>query len=288
MKRRNFLQIAAAVPVTAMMNLHDLSAMAGGFESTERMPVFFIGHGNPMHAVWDNPFTRSLAAMGKGLVHVPKVILVVSAHWLTRGTYVSTVAQPETIYDFGGFPDELYRVQYPAPGAPAYAREVKRLVPEVKEDSSWGLDHGAWTVLKHMFPGADIPVFQMSIDYYQSMQHHYDVAARLRELRHKGVLVVGSGNIVHNLRMWAAKRDEAPYDWAVEFDDWIKQRVVERDFQSVVNYQKSGGAASLSVPTVDHYVPLLYSLGMTDKSEEISFPYEEVTSAISMRCIRIG
>ncbi len=280
--------MAAAVPVTAMMNLNELSAMAGAFGRTDPMPVFFIGHGNPMNAVWDNPFTRSLAAMGSGLVEKPRAILVVSAHWLTRGTYVSAVAKPEIIYDFGGFPDELYRVQYPAVGAPEYAHEVQRLAPDVQEDSTWGLDHGAWTVLKHMFPNADIPVFQMSIDFYNSMQYHFDLAKQLRELRNKGVLVVGSGNIVHNLRMWAAKRDETAYDWAIEFDEWIKGRVVDRDFQSIVDYDKHGSSARLAVPTVDHYVPLLYSLGIAGDGEQIIFPYEEVTSAISMRCVQIG
>lgn len=286
MKRRNFLYTLAGT--AAAMNLTEWNNLTAGFAGSDPMPVFFIGHGNPMNAVWDNPFTRSLAAMGASVTEKPNAILVVSAHWLTRGSYVCVAPEPATIYDFGGFPDELYNVRYPAPGAPDYAREVRQLVPEVGESEEWGLDHGAWTILKHMFPKADIPVFQLSIDYHRPMQYHVDLAARLKALRRRGVLVVGSGNIVHNLRMWAARSDETPYDWAVEFDNIVKSAIDTRDFRRLVDYEKEGSAALLSIPTVDHYVPVLYSLALADDNDEIIHTYEEVTSAISMRCLRIG
>lgn len=286
MKRRNFLTLLAST--AAAMNLKEWNNLTEGFAGSDKMPVFFIGHGNPMNAVWDNPFTRSLSTLGASIVEKPNAILVVSAHWLTRGSFVSVTPKPETIYDFGGFPDELYKVVYPAPGAPDYAREVRELVPEVNENAEWGLDHGAWTVLKHLFPAADIPVFQLSIDYYRPMSYHFDLAARLKALRHKGVLIIGSGNIVHNLRMWAAQRDDRPYDWAIEFDEKVKNAIDARDFQRLVNYEKEGQSALLSIPTVDHYVPMLYSLALADDNEEIAYTYEEVTSAISMRCFRIG
>ena len=252
------------------------------------MPVFFIGHGDPMNALRDNAFTRSLAAMGKSLTVKPKAIMVVSAHWLTRGTYVATTAKPETIYDFGGFPEELYRVVFPAPGAPDVAKEVMKLSSEVKPDAEWGLDHGAWTVLKHMFPAADIPTFQLSIDYFNPMQYHFDLARVLKPLREQGVLVIGSGNIVHNLREFFSNPSGDPFDWAVEFDKWVKEKIEKRDFQSLVSYESEGAAAKLAVPTVDHYVPMLYSLALADEKEPITFTYEEVQSSISMRCFRVG
>jgi 4,5-DOPA dioxygenase extradiol len=240
-----------------------------------------------MNAVWENPFTRSLEAMGRSVAQKPKAILVVSAHWLTCGTYVSATANPETIYDFSGFPAELYRLTYPAPGSPRFAKEVS-LLADAKQDSVWGLDHGAWAVLKHMFPLADIPVFQLSIDYHKPMQHHYDLAKKLRTLRDEGVLIIGSGNIVHNLRYWFAKRDNEPYDWTLEFDGWVKDRIQQRDFQNLVNYEQQGSAAKLAVPTVDHYVPMLYALSLADTGDDITFTYEELFTAASMRCFRIG
>jgi 4,5-DOPA dioxygenase extradiol len=255
--------------------------------NSETMPVLFIGHGNPMNAVWDNPFTRSLAALGSSIAPKPKAILVVSAHWLTRGTFVNTTAKPEIIYDFGGFPDELYRVVYPAPGAPQYAKHTGQLVTESQEDALWGLDHGAWTILKHLYPNADIPVFELSIDYQQPMQYHFDLAKKLADLRERGVLIIGSGNIVHNLRYWFAD-NQKPYDWTVEFDEWVKEKINMRDFQSLVNYEKQGSAARLAVPTVDHYVPMLYSLALAKPGEEIRFTYEEIFTSASMRCFRIG
>lgn len=257
-------------------------------ENEKKMPVLFIGHGNPMNAILENSFTQNLSAIGKDIKGTPKAILVISAHWLTRGTYVSTNPTPQTIYDFGGFPEKLYQVVYPSPGSPEYAREVMKLMPEAKADESQGLDHGAWTILKHMFPEADIPVFQLSIDYYKPMQYHFDLAQKLKALRQMGVLIIGSGNIVHNVQLFFSKQDSIPYDWAIQFDEWVKEKINNRDFDSLINYEKFGKTVNLSVPTVDHYVPLLYCLALADENETIVFNYEEIISSMSMRCLRIG
>lgn len=256
-------------------------------ELNKKMPVFFIGHGSPMNAIENNEFTKSLKKMGSKIVVKPKAIMVISAHWLTYGTYVSTTSKPETIYDFGGFPDALYKLKYPAPGSPEFANEVMKLLPEVKADNKWGLDHGAWTVLLHLFPKADIPVFQLSIDYKKPMQYHFDLAKKLAKLREMGVLIFGSGNIVHNLQYAFAKSDMLSYDWAIEFDAWIKNKIKIRDFDSIIHYEKSGKSAELSVPTVDHYVPLIYCLALAESDDKIEFTYEEVMSSLSMRCLKI-
>ncbi len=254
-----------------------------------RMPALFIGHGDPTHALRDNAFTRSLSTLGASLNPRPKAVLVVSAHWLTKGTWVNLAGHPETIYDFGGFPDELYKVIYPAPGAPELARKTASLDPRIGTTDQWGLDHGAWTVLKHLIPKADIPVFQLSIDYHQPMSYHFDLARKLQGLRSEGVLIVGSGNLVHNLRLaFSRGLDAAPYDWAVDFDLWCKEKLESRDFDSLIDWEKAGDMASKSIPTVDHYVPLLYTLGVADSTESLSFPYEEVVSSLSMRCVKIG
>jgi 4,5-DOPA dioxygenase extradiol len=258
------------------------------------MPVWFVGHGSPMNALEDNPFTRSLRQMGETMLNrqKPSAILVVSAHWLTRGSFVNVIPKPETIHDFGGFPQALFDAQYPAPGAPEIARETAKLSTLLHESDDWGIDHGAWTILMHLFPKADIPVFQMSIDYYQPMQYHFDLAKEIRALRERGVLVIGSGNIVHNLRMSMSRfqnNDSSPFDWAVEFDNWVHEKIEKRDFQSLTDYEKAGTAGKLSVPTVDHYVPLLYSLGLADDKEEVKQTYEEVSfGGMSMRTFQVG
>lgn len=257
-------------------------------ENDKKMPAIFIGHGSPMNAIEVNPFTESLRKIGDSFVEMPKAILVVSAHWLTRGTFVSTAENPEVIYDFYGFPKELYQVKYQVVGAPSIAREIMKLVPYIKEDSQRGLDHGAWAILKHIFPKADIPVFQLSIDFYQSMQYHFDLASRLKQLREQGVLVIGSGNVVHNLALVFSKEDNSPFEWAVEFDEIVKKSIMNKDFDSLINYEKFGRMADLAIPTVDHYVPLLYALGMAEDNEEITFTYEEVFTSLSMRCVKIG
>lgn len=295
MNRRTFIKTSALLPlIPTSMQLEQLRSITDSFAPTELMPVLFIGHGNPMNAILDNPFTRELAHTGASLrkKYNPNVILVVSAHWLTKGTYVCASPKPETIHDFGGFPDELFAVQYPAPGSPEYAAKTAELAPEIHTTNDWGLDHGSWTILKHLVPAADIPVFQVSIDYNRPMQYHFDLAKQLQALRRKGVLIIGSGNIVHNLRlsMGNLRNDTGkPYDWAIEFDEWAKSRLNDRDFKALVNYEKKGTAAKLSVPTVDHYVPMLYSAGLAGANEELHQFYEEITfGGISMRCFQVG
>lgn len=271
------------------MQLNDLKNITSEFKSTGQMPVMFIGHGNPMNGISDNAFTRALGKMGQELPQKPLAILVISAHWLTKGTHVLTAPQPKTIHDFGGFPEALYAVQYPAPGAPELARETSRLVTSaaVTEDEHWGLDHGSWTVLKHMYPLADIPVYQLSIDYYQPPEYHFRLAAELKALRSKGVLIMGSGNIVHNLRQVVFSDNAQPFDWALSFDATVKHKLEQGAFSDLVNYHTLGREAQLSIPTNDHYLPMIYTLGLINKNEAIRFTYEEIQNgSISMRCFQ--
>lgn len=230
--------------------------------------------------------------MGKSLSDNPNAILVISAHWLTRkGTYVAVTEMPETIYDFYGFPQEMYKIKYPSPGAPEYAQEVKKIITatDVQEDKDWGLDHGAWTVLKHAFPEATIPVFQMSIDYSKPAAYHFKLAQQLQALRSKGVLIIGSGNIVHNLRAADFHNVSAnPFPWAQEFDEISKNKILNREFTDLVNYEKLGQAALMAVPTPDHYFPMIYSLGLVRDKDEVKFTYEEIQNAsVSMRCFEM-
>lgn len=280
--------------IPATMKLEHLEKITGELTPTDKMPALFIGHGSPMNALQDNAFTRALKATGEAILKKqrPNAILVVSAHWLTKGSYVNNIAKPQLIYDFGGFPEELFKVQYPAVGSPQYAKEVTDLVGRVKGTDDWGLDHGAWTILKHLFPKADIPVFQLSIDYYSPMEVHYNIGRMLRKLRERGVLIVGSGNIVHNLRVSMEKfgaGDNKPYDWAIEFDAWIKQKIESRDDKALINYEKAGKSAKLSVPTMDHYAPMLYPMALAEDKEAITQIYEEVSyGGLSMRCFKVG
>jgi 4,5-DOPA dioxygenase extradiol len=266
------------------MNLQSLHTATSDLSSSERMPLMFVGHGSPMNAILDNSFTKTWKEMGKHLPR-PKAILSISAHWITRhGTKVTAMAKPETIHDFGGFPDELYVQQYPAPGSPEFAEETRKLVaqPEIAPDTSWGLDHGTWSVLLPMFPLADIPVFQLSIDYSQPPQYHFDLAKQLKALREKGVLVMGSGNIVHNLR--AIRMDGATYDWATEFDGVMKNFLEEGNDRSIVDFQKLGSLASLAHPTIDHFLPLLYVIAMRGSKDNLSFFNNQMDlGSISMR-----
>ncbi len=254
----------------------------------EKMPVFFIGHGSPMNAITDSAFARHLAAMGESLKRRPKAILVVSAHWQTQGSFVSAASKPEIIYDFSGFPAALSQVVYPAPGSPEFAEELRRLAPEVREDVAWGLDHAAWAVLKHMFPLANVPVFELSLDYRATLQQHFDLGSKIAMLREEGVLVVCSGNVVHNIRLWHKRQGLGPYGWDVEFDGWVKGKLDQRDFAGLIDYESQGKAAKLAVPTLDHYIPLLYCVGMATPDEELQHVYEEVLPAMSMRCVKIG
>lgn len=255
--------------------------------SSGRMPVLFVGHGSPMNAIEDNEFNRAWAEMGRALPR-PQAILCISAHWQTRGAHVTAMAAPQTIHDFYGFPDELYRQKYPAPGSPELARLVQETVSvPVGLDQAWGLDHGAWSVLLRMFPGADIPVVQLSLDATQPPAQHYALGRALRPLRDRGVMILGSGNIVHNLRLMCW--EDRAYDWATEFDVTAAQLILAGDHAALADYGKLGRAAALSIPTDEHYLPLLYALGAGEDGEPIHFFADRVTyCSISMRSLRIG
>ena len=292
MKRLDFIKtLGIAMATTPFMGLKEFDSLSRSAQNTPKTPVLFIGHGNPMNALLDNTFTQMLAQLGQGM-EKPKAVLVVSAHWLTKGTWVATTPKPETIHDFGGFPQALFDVQYPAPGAPEIAIETQILLKEkttVQTDTEWGLDHGAWTVLKHIFPKADVPVFQLSIDYYQPPQYHYELAKYLASLRSKGVMILGSGNIVHNLGRVDWQNPTNAYDWTIEFDEAVKKHIDDKNHQPLVDYLNLTPVAKLAVPTNDHYLPLLYTLALQDKGEEAQHIFEgNEMGSISMRCVRVG
>jgi 4,5-DOPA dioxygenase extradiol len=253
-----------------------------------KLPIVFVGHGSPMNAIEENEFSRAWADVGHKLPR-PNAILCVSAHWQTVGTRVTGMEKPQTIHDFGGFPKALYEAVYPAPGSPELAHFTREIVQqaEVQVDQNWGLDHGTWSVLRQMFPEADVPVVQMSLDATQPAEHHYALARELRTLRERGVLVVGSGNIVHRLQ--AFRVEDVPYQWALEFDDTARRLIESGDHQSLVHYEKLGRAAQLSIPTNEHYLPLLYVLALQDGQEKAQFFAEKVTfGAISMRSVLLS
>jgi 4,5-DOPA dioxygenase extradiol len=255
------------------------------------MPAVFFGHGNPMNALLDNAFTRGWAAIGAEVPR-PRAVLSVSAHWYISGTSVTAMTAPRTIHDFGGFPPELYRIEYPAPGDPALAERVRSLLAPipVDPDGDWGLDHGTWTVLRHAFPGADIPVVQLAIDKRQPAEFHFDVGKRLAPLRDEGVLIVGSGNLVHNLHAYAwGQRGVEPYDWAVRFEDKARELLLAGNDGPLISYEALGRDAALSIPTPDHYLPLLYVIALRRGSDTIRFPVEGVDGgSVSMLAVRLG
>ncbi len=290
MKRSDFLKLLVLSPfTTAAMKINELQKITDQFTKTEKMPVLFIGHGHPMNALFDNQFTQTLQQIGK-TIQKPNAIMVISAHWQTQGTFVSVNPAPHTIYDFGGFDEKLFQVKYEPKGHPQLAKEVVAQLPLVQEDENMGLDHGAWTILKFLFPNADIPVFQFSIDYSQSAARHFGMAQALKKMREKGVLIIGSGNIVHNLRRVDYYNiDAKTQDWAIEFDELVKSKLNTFDFTSLIEYKKLGMAAQLSVPTEDHYLPMIYTLGLAEKDDPIHYLYEGFQFAnISMRCFKIG
>jgi 4,5-DOPA dioxygenase extradiol len=254
------------------------------------MPVFF-GHGNPMNALLDNAYTRGWAAIGKEVPR-PKAVLSVSAHWYIPGTSVTAMPAPRTIHDFGGFPPELYRIDYPAPGDPALADRVRGLLApmSVDPDEDWGLDHGTWTVLRHAFPRADIPVVQLGIDERQPAEYHFEIGKRLAPLRDEGVLIVGSGNLVHNLHAYAWGRHAVgPYEWAVRFENKARGLLLAGDDGPLIDYKTLGRDAVLSIPTPEHYLPLLYVIALRREGETIRFPVEGVDGgSVSMLAVRIG
>lgn len=260
------------------------------YSKTAKMPVLFIGHGSPMNAIEQNQYTQAWKMLRNKLPK-PNAILSISAHWLTKGTFVHANKNPKTMHDFWGFPDELYEIQYRCPGAPKTAAVVQSLIKSsrIESDTEWGIDHGTWVPLRYLFPEADIPVFQLSIDFSKSAQFHYNFGKELAPLREQGVLIIGSGNIVHNLGRMQYARDANPYDWAVEFDELSKELVIKGDHASLIAYENLGKSALISVPTPDHYWPLLFILGLQEKDDQISFPAKGIThGSVSMRAIAIG
>jgi 4,5-DOPA dioxygenase extradiol len=265
--------------------------VSNGTGSAERMPVVFVGHGNPMNAIERNDYTRGWERMAAALPK-PRAVLAVSAHWYTPGVRVTADDRPRTIHDFGGFPRKLYEVQYPALGSPELARRVRDLLAPtpVELDHGWGFDHGTWSVLVHVFSGADIPVVQLGIDEMLSAQEHFDVARKLRPLRDEGVLILGSGDVVHNLHTYAwGQHPVEPYDWAIRFESRIRQLLDAHDFAPIVAYEEMGRDAALAAPTPDHFLPLLYVIAQAEKNEPVTYPVEGFDGgSVSMLAIRIG
>lgn len=264
--------------------------MGGFLKDYPKMPVLFVGHGSPMNAIADNYFTQSWKALGQSFGK-PKAILCISAHWLSAGTWVTHMVKPKTIHDFYGFPQELFNVQYPAPGDPKLAEDIQLLAkfPRIHlDDANWGLDHGTWSVLVQMYPEADIPVVQLSIDMSEPLSFHLELGKTLAALREQGVMILGSGNIVHNLRRldW---HNHSGYEWAIEFDEWVKDKLLQRDFGALADEVLNTQAGQWSVPTPDHYIPLLYAVGASDPEDTLQFETEGLDlGSISMRSFSFG
>lgn len=293
MERSDFLKILALSSLSvAAMKLKALETITQDLTQTEKMPVLFLGHGSPMNAIEENEFVTGFRNIGKDIPK-PKAILVISAHWETKGTFVTAMDKPRTIHDFGGFPKALFDVEYPAPGSPELANETKSIIKktQVGLDEKWGLDHGAWSVVKHLYPKADVPVIQMSIDYTQGAQYHYDLAKELAALRKKGVLIVGSGNMVHNLGMVAWDKlntDAYGYDWAIEANEKLKKYILTDDHQPLINFKSQGKAFDLAIPSPEHYLPLIYSLALKEKNEKITiFNDKPVAGSLTMTSLKI-
>jgi len=273
------------------MELKTLNTYSNTLSTTKKMPLLFLGHGSPMNAIEDNAFVQGFINVGKA-IQKPKAILCISAHWETKGTFVTAMEHPRTIHDFGGFPRELFNVQYPAPGSPTLAQETKNIVQKtaIELDTHWGLDHGAWSIIKHLYPNADVPVIQMSIDYTKPAQYHFELAKELAILRTKGILIVGSGNMVHNLRMVAwdkLKGDPFAFDWAMEANEKMKSFILNENFQSLIDYDKQGKAFDLAIPTPEHYLPLIYTLALKHKTDSISlFNDLPVGGSLSMTSVK--
>ena len=276
-----------------MKNLNELYNESALFANTDLMPVLLLGHGSPMNAIEENQFVSGFKEIAQSLP-TPAAILCISAHWFTNGTKVTSMIIPRTIHDFSGFPQALYEVQYPAKGSPALANETKNLLfpTHIDLDEKWGLDHGAWSVIKHLYPQANIPIIELSIDYTKSAQYHFDLAKKLQVLRNKGILIIGSGNIIHNLRLVDFQhidKDNYGYAWAIEAKEKLYNYINNRDFQPLINYHTLSTAVQLSIPTPEHYLPLIYTLGLQQKEENILFFNDKlVGGSISMTSIKIG
>ena len=295
MKRKTFLKLAAIGGVSTLVGMNQLKNLkdyADNLPNTDRMPVLFLGHGSPMNAIEENEFVQGFRAVAKSLP-VPKTIVCISAHWYTKGTKVTGMEMPKTIHDFGGFPQALYEVSYPAKGDPELANVIKQeLVPtEIELDDKWGLDHGAWSVIKHLYPKANIPVIQLSIDYTKPPEYHYELAKKLNSLRNKGILIIGSGNIVHNLRMMDFRninKDDYGFDWALEARQNINNLLKNGDYKPLLEYKNSGRAIQLAIPTPDHFLPLIYTLGLQHKKDKMElFNDKMVAGSISMTSLKL-
>ena len=293
MERKIFIKTIITGAVT-MTSLSAFNRFTNDLKEQEQlMPVLFIGHGSPMNGIEDNEFSRRWAQMAKE-IPTPKAVLVVSAHWFSKGTHITAMDFPKTIHDFGGFPKELFEVQYPAPGNPVLAKETAALLHSVhvELDHDWGLDHGTWTIVRHMYPNANIPVLQLSIDFSKGAQYHYDLAKELYALRKKGVLIIGSGNMVHNLRMLAwdkLNESEYAYDWAAQMNNTFKELIADGNHKALINYNLLGKEAMLAIPTPEHYLPLLYSLALKKNKDDISFFNDKaVAGSLTMTSVKIG
>lgn len=287
MKRGDFIKLATLAPLSfSAMNLNEFHKITSFLSNQgKKTPVLFTSHGNPMEIIVpreQSPFWTSLNKLGKDLreKYDVKAALVVSAHWCTRGTYVNISQEQKQIYDYYGFPDNYYDPKYQAFGSPEIAKEIKQYIPDVQETTDWGLDHGAWPMLMHLFPEANIPVFQMSISYYENPEYHYQLGKQLKALREKGVLIIGSGALIHNLPLASQKmmkNDMNAYGWEAEYDGWIKEQLNNRNFKAILEYETSHKLGKLAAPTPDHFVPVLYSLGLMDPEENIHYFYDGAT-----------
>ncbi|MEI6748715.1 MAG: 4,5-DOPA dioxygenase extradiol [Bacteroidota bacterium] len=272
------------------MKMNELNKVTGSLNQPDQMPLLFLGHGSPMNAIEENEFVSGWRTMGITIPR-PVAILCISAHWETRGTFVTAMEKPKTIHDFGGFPEELFAVQYPAPGSLGLANEIKKNITKTKveSDEKWGLDHGCWSVVRHLYPDADIPVVQLSLDYHQCPLYHYELAKELASLRRRGVLIIGSGNMVHNLHLvsWKDMNVGFGFDWALEANEKMKKFILNGNHQDLINY-KSNGLFSLAIPTPDHFLPLLYVLALKEENESvILFNDKVVAGSLSMTSLKI-
>ena len=294
MNRKQFLQSLGLLAFAGVtLNFKRLNKMIENKNSTFRMPALFVGHGSPMYAIEENEFVQKWRSLGEELP-IPKAIIAVSAHWETRGTQVTAMQHPKTIHDFGGFPRELYEVEYPAPGSPELANEAIKTIhgTPVSADEKWGLDHGTWSVIRRIYPKADIPIVQLSLDYHKSPKEHYELSKELAAFRDKGIMIIGSGNIVHNLRQVAWDRpddEEYGHDWAIEANDLVKKLILENNHKALIDYQSLGRAVQLAAPTPDHFLPLLYTLALKHDDEEVSFFNDKaVMGSLTMTSVKIG
>ena len=295
MQRKTFIKLlTGATVMTSINTLSGFKAFADNLSEQEHlMPVLFVGHGSPMNGIEDTEFSRRWTSMAKE-IPVPKAVLVVSAHWFTKGTQITSMDFPPTIHDFSGFPKELFDVQYPAPGNPALAKETASMIHSTNVELShdWGLDHGTWTIVRHMYPLANIPVLQLSIDYTKDAKYHYELAKEIYQLRKKGVLIMGSGNLVHNLRMVAWDKLYVPdygYDWAKEINNTFKELITAGSHERLIDYKSLGKEALLAIPTPEHYLPLIYTLGLQGKNEGVSlFNDKAVGGSLTMTSVKIG